>query len=202
MQEFEDIKSLWHNHTVEVKISSGEMLQQVKKEVNSIRTKSLFNIIGMGLSFVAIACLWLFFDFNSWTTHAGITILITAIAVYTFILYRGHRLITETDFTANPHDFLTGLRVYQVSRYNLYNRLFWIYMIALCVGSALFFFEVLSYFSFWKQALVVVLSFGWLIFCSTIVRNIVIKKEKERIALLIEKFERISAQFKEQTHQP
>jgi hypothetical protein len=202
MQEFEDIKSLWHNHTVEVKISSGEMLQQAKKEVNSIRNKSLLNIIGMGLSFIAVACLWLFFDFNSWTTHAGITILITAIAVYTFILYRGHRLISETDFTANPHDFLSELRIYQISRYSLYNRLFWIYMIALCVGSALFFFEVLSYFSFWKQILVVVFSLGWFIFCATILRSIVIKKEKERIALLIEKFERISAQFKEQTHNP
>jgi membrane protein YdbS with pleckstrin-like domain len=202
MQEFEDIKSLWHNHTVEVKISSGEMLQQAKKEVKSIRNKSLLNIIGMGLSFVAVACLWLFFDFNSWTTHAGITILITAIAIYTFILYRGHRLISETDFTANPNDFLSELRVYQISRYILYNRLFWIYMIALCVGSALFFFEVLSYFSFWKQVLVVMLSLGWFIFCSTILRSIVIKKEKERIALLIEKFERISAQFKEKTHNP
>ena len=184
---------------MEVKISSGEMLQQVKKEVNSIRSKSLLNIIGMGFSFVAVACLWVFFDFNSWTTHAGITILITAIAVYTFILYRGHRLISETDVTANPNDFLSELRIYQVSRYSLYNRLFWIYLIALSVGSALFFFEVLAYFSLWKQVLVVVLSFGWLIFCATIVRNLVIKKEKERIALLIEKFERISAQFKEHT---
>jgi len=199
MQEFDDIKSLWHNHPVEVKISSGEMLQQVKKEVNSVRTKSLLNIIGMGFSFVAVACLWLFFDFNSWTTHAGITILITAIAVYTFILYRGHRLISETDFTANPNDFLSELRVYQVSRYSLYNRLFWIYLIALSVGSALFFFEILAYFSLWKQVLVVVLSFGWLIFCATFVRKLVIKKEKERIALLIEKFERISTQFKEHT---
>jgi membrane protein YdbS with pleckstrin-like domain len=200
MQEFEDIKSLWHNHTVEVKISSGEMLQQVKKEVNSIRNKSMLNIVGMGLSFVAIACLWLFFDFHSWTTHVGVTILITAIAVYTFILYRGHRLISETDFTANPNDFLEELRVYQISRYNLYNRLYWIYMIALSLGSAFFFYEILAYFSLWKQVLVVVLSFGWLIFCSTIIRSMVIKKEKERIALLIEKFERISAQFKEQTH--
>ncbi|WP_432707957.1 hypothetical protein [Pedobacter sp.] len=199
MQEFEDIKSIWHNHSVEVKISAGEMLQQAKKEVNNIRNKSLLNIIGMGLSFVAVACLWLFFDFNSWTTHVGITILIIAIAIYTFILYRGHQLISKTDFTANPHDFLNKLRAYQISRYSLYNRLFWIYMIALCVGSALFFFEILSYFSFWKQILVVVLSLAWFIFCSTILRNIVIKKEKERIALLIEKFERISAQFKEQT---
>lgn len=195
MQEFKDIQSLWHSHSVEVNISSAEMLSQAKKEVNGIRTKSLFNIIGMSLSFVAIACLWLFFDFNSWTTHIGITILITAIAVYTYILYRGHRLISKNDFTAHPSEFLSQLKIYQISRYSLYNRLYWIYTIALSLGSALFFYEVLAYFSLWIQVAVVVFTFAWLIFCSTIIRKIVIKREKERIALLIEKFERISTQF-------
>lgn len=200
MQEFDDIQSLWNSHTVEVKISSGEMLAQAKKEVNSMRTKSLLNILGMCLSFVAIACLWLFFSFNSWTTHIGITILITAIAVYTFILYRGHRLISKKDFTAHPNDFLQELKLYQLTQYNLYNNLYWIYTIALSLGTALLFVEILAYFSLWKQLLAIGLTFGWLIFCSTIFRKIVIKKEKERIALLIEKFERISTQFKENEH--
>lgn len=200
MQEFKDIQSLWHSHSVEVNISSDEMLVQAKKEVNSIRTKSLLNLIGMGLSFVTIACLWLFFDFNSWTTHAGITIIITSIAVYTLVLYKGHRLISQNDFTANPNDFLSQLKLYQLSRYSLYNKLYWIYTIALSLGIGLYFYEILSYFSFWKQCLTVILTFGWLIFCSTVFRKTVIKRDKERIALLIEKFERISAQFKETEH--
>ncbi|WP_432714908.1 hypothetical protein [Pedobacter sp.] len=195
MQEFDDIQSLWHSHNVEVKISSGEMLVQAKKEVNSMRNKSLLNILGMCLSLIAMACLWLFFDFNSWTTHVGITILITAIAVYTFILYRGHRLISKNDFTANPNDFLQELKLYQLSRYSLYNSLYWIYTVALSVGTALLFVEILAYFSVWKQVIAIICTFGWLLFCSTIVRKVVVKKEKERIALLIEKFERISGQF-------
>jgi membrane protein YdbS with pleckstrin-like domain len=200
MQEFEDIQSLWQSHSVEVNISSEEMLAQAKKEVNGIRTKSLLNITGMCLSFVALVCLWVFFDFQSWTTHLGITITISAIAVYTFILYRGYRLIAKNDFTAHPNEFLSQLKLYQLNCYNLYNKLFWIYTIALSVGSILYFFEILSYFSFWKQCLAVVLTFGWLIFCSTVLRKAVLKREKERISLLIEKFERISAQFKETGH--
>src|SRR5690606_1548266 len=97
----------------------------------------------------------------------------------------------------HPSDFLEELKGYQLSRYVLYNRLYWIYMVALCLGIGLYFFEILAYFSFWKQMLALGLTFGWLVFCSTIVRKIVIKKEKERIALLIEKFERISSQFGE-----
>jgi len=197
MQEFDHIQSLWDTHKVEVKISSDEMLSQVKKDVGSIRTRSVLNIAGMILSFIAIAALWLFFDFKSWTTHAGLTITITVIAVYTFILYRGHKLIAQNDFTAHPKEFLSSLKNYQLDRFKLYNRLYWIYAVALSFGIVLFFFEMLSYYSFWKQCLIVGLTFGWIFFCSTLVRKTALKRERERISLLIEKFERISKQFKE-----
>ena len=197
MQEFDHIEALWAAHTVDVKISSDEMLKQAKKDVNNIRTKSLLNILGMGFSFLAMACLWLF-DFESWTTHAGITIIVIAIAVYTIILYNNYRIIAKSDFTINPNEFISQLKLYQLNRHRLYNQLYWFYAIALSLGMVLYFFELLAHLSLWQQILFVGLSFGWMIFCATLVRKAVIKKDKERIAVLIEKFERISEQFKEQ----
>ncbi len=197
MQEFDHIEALWAAHTVDVKISSDEMLKQAKKDVNNMRTKSILNIVGMGISIVAVACLWLF-DFQSWTTHAGITILVIAIAVYTVILYNNYRIIAKSDFTINPNQFINQLKLYQLNRHSLYNRLYWFYAIALSLGVVLYFFELSSLLNVWVQIVFVGLSFGWMIFCSTLVRKAVIKKDKERIALLIEKFERISEQFKEQ----
>jgi membrane protein YdbS with pleckstrin-like domain len=197
MQEFDHIQSLWDAHTVEVKISSEEMLAQVKKEVNGIRTKSLLNITGMGLSFLAIASIWLFYDVQNWTTHAGLTIIISAIAIYTFILYRSHKLISRTDFTLHPTAFLENLKQYQLNRFSLYNKLYWIYALALSIGSALYFFEILGRFDVWVQFLVIALTFGWMLFCSALVRKVALKRERERIDLLIEKFGRIGGQFKE-----
>ncbi len=197
MQEFNHIEALWAAHTVDVKISSDEMLKQAKKDVNNMRNKSLLNIFGMGLSFVIVACLWLF-DFESWTTHAGITIIVMAIAVYTIILYNNYRIIAKSDFTINPKEFISQLKLYQINRHNLYNQLYWFYAIALSLGLVLYCFELLTHFNLWLQILFVVLSFGWMIFCATLVRKAAIRKDKERIALLIEKFERISGQFKEQ----
>jgi len=198
MQEFDHIQSLWQSHSVEVKISSDEMLQQAKKEVNAIRNKSLLNIVGMMASFVAIVALWLCFDFNSWTTYAGLTLFLAAIAISTFMLYKSHRLIAKHDFTTEPNEFLSNLKSYQLSRYTLYNKIYWIYAIALSLGTALYFFEILSYFDLWIQSILVLFTFGWIIFCSTFVRKAVIRKEKERIGLLIEKFERIENQLKGQ----
>ncbi|MES2446296.1 MAG: hypothetical protein V4546_03880 [Bacteroidota bacterium] len=196
MQEFDQIEALWAKHTVDVKISADEMLKQVKKDVNGMRTRSLLNLAGMALSIVAMAMLWIFYDVQSWTTHAGISIIIVSIAVYTIILYNQHRLIAKNDFTANPNEFIASLKQYQLNRFALYNRLYWFYAIALSLGMIFYFVEILAHLEFWMQVLAIVVSFGWMIFCSTLVRKAVIKRDKERIALLIEKFERIGGQLK------
>ncbi|HEY0175935.1 MAG TPA: hypothetical protein VGC08_06130 [Pedobacter sp.] len=197
MQEFEHIQSLWQSHSVEVKISSEEMLEQAKKEVNSIRTKSLFNIGGMVLSFAAISTMLLYFDFNSWVTILGIGIIILAIAISIILLYREHRLISRNDFTEHPASFLAKLHEYQLSRYHLYNKLFWFYVAVVSFGLVLFFAETLQHLSTWIQVSIVSFTVLWMTFCATILRRAFMKREKERIDLLIEKFERISSQFNE-----
>ena len=174
------------------------MLEQAKKEVNAIRNKSVFNLAGMLISFIAISSLLVFFDFNSWTTSLGIGIIILAVAIYTVLLYREHRLISRTDFTVHPGAFLTKLHEYQLSRFNLYNRLYWFYVAAVSLGFMLYFFETLAHLHIWVQVSIVLFTIVWMAFCATILRRSYMKKEKERIDLLIEKFERISAQFQEQ----
>ena len=94
--------------------------------------------------------------------------------------------------------FLSKLKIYQLNKFTIYNKLYWFYAIALSLGVVFYFLELSSLLSVWAQIIFIGLSFGWMIFCSTLVRKAVIKKDKERIALLIEKFERISEQFKEQ----
>ena len=195
MQAFDQIQELWQEHEVEVKVSADEMLQQAKKEVNGLKLKSALNIFGMLASFIAIAALWVFFHFESWTTHVGISITIIAIGVYTLILYRDYRLISKTDFTAHPHEYLNNLKTYQLNRYKLYNSLYWFYMIALSLGLIFYFVEILAHFTVVQKVLAVGLTALWILFCSTILRKAVINREKERIALLIEKFERISGQI-------
>lgn len=195
MQAFDQIQELWQKHEVEVKFSADEMLQQAKKEVNGLKLKSALNILGMLVSFIAIAALWIFMHFESWTTHVGISIIIAAIAVYTLILYRDYRLIAKNDFTAHPQEYLNNLKAYQLNRYKLYNSLYWFYAIALSLGIIFYFVEIFAYFNTLQKVAAIVLTFSWMIFCSTILRKAVIKREKERIALLIEKFERISGQI-------
>ncbi|WP_231459831.1 hypothetical protein [Pedobacter sp. Leaf132] len=197
MQAFDQLQELWQKHDVELKVSADEMLQQAKKEVNGLKLKSALNILGMLASFIAIAALWIFFHFESWTTHVGISITIVAIGVYTLILYRDYRLISKTDFTVHPNEYLNNLKTYQLNRYKLYNSLYWFYTVALSLGILFYFIEILAYLSIIQKTLAIALTALWIIFCSTILRKAVIKREKERISLLIEKFERIIMQISE-----
>ncbi|MCZ4222347.1 hypothetical protein [Pedobacter rhodius] len=195
MQAFDQIQELWQKHEVEVKVSADEMLQQAKKEVNGLKLKSTLNILGMTASFLAIAAIWIYYHFESWTTHVGISITMIAIGVYTLILYRDHRLIAKSDYTVHPNEYLRSLKTYQLNRYKLYNSLYWFYVVALSLGLIFYFVEILTHFNTIQKIIAVGLTAIWITFCSTILRKAVIKREKERIALLIEKFERISGQF-------
>jgi Ca2+/Na+ antiporter len=197
MQEFDQIQSLWQSHSVEVKISSDEMLAQSKKEVASIRAKSRLNILGMILSFAALVALLLFAEFESWTTLAGLSIIVILVAVYTYILYNDHKLIAQNDITEHPNAFLNKLKAYQVNKFRLYNKLYWVYIAALSIGVTFYFYEKLVEMSPFLQVILVVFTVIWMVLCATIFRKSYLKGEKERIALLIEKFERISKQFKD-----
>jgi membrane protein YdbS with pleckstrin-like domain len=195
MQAFDQIQELWQKHEVEVKFSADEMLQQAKKEVNGIKLKSSLNILGMVVSFIAIASIWFFIHFQSWTTHVGLIITVITIAVYTLILYRDYRLISKFEVTSNPQEYLKTLKIYQLNRLKLYSNLYWFYVIALSLGITFYFIEVLSYLNTVQKVLSISITFLWIVFCSTFIRKAVIKREKERISLLIEKFERLSKQF-------
>ena len=152
MQEFDHIQSLWQSHSVDVKISSDEMLSQAKKEVAGIRTRSLLNIAGMILSFAAIAALLVFFQFNSWATPVGLCIILISIAISTFILYKDHTIISRNDFTQNPNDFLTQFKKYQLNKFTIYNKLYWFHAIALSLGFIFYFYEMLDNLPIWIQA--------------------------------------------------
>lgn len=195
MQAFDHLQELWQKHQVDVKVSADEMLQQAKKEVNGIKFKSIANIIGMLISFITFASLWLFFDFQSWTTHLGVSLILIAIAASTAILYRDYRLISNTDFTQDPKSFLSNLKTYQLNRFSLYHKLYWFYTIVISLGVLFYFIEITKTLNIVQAVVAILVTVIWIVFCSTMVRRTVIKRERERIELLIEKFERITAQF-------
>ncbi|MET4081845.1 magnesium-transporting ATPase (P-type) [Pedobacter sp. UYP30] len=196
MQAFDELQELWQKHDVEIKFSAEEMLLQAKKEVNAIRSKSLLNILGMAFSFFAFAFAWVYYSYERWTTHVGFAFILIAIFVSTIMLIRDYRLLAKKDFTINPTLFLGKLQRYQKSRFKLYNQMYWLYTVVFTLGFVLAFLETLEQLTDFEKIITLGFSFLWIVFCATVLRKIVLRAEKERIALLIEKFERIGNQLK------
>lgn len=196
MHEFDHIQSLWQSHSPAPGISAEEMLKQAKLEVAAIRKRSLLNIAGMLFSLAAITALLYLYDFKSWTAMLGVGIIILTVAIYTLLLYREHLMLSAQDFTVNPASFIDKLKGYQLSRFQLYTRLYWFYPAAVTLGMILYFTEILQRMAPWTQLLILVTSFCWILFCATTLRRTFLKKEKERLSLLIEKFEKISSQIR------
>jgi hypothetical protein len=171
------------------------MLKQAKKDVSSLRNRSILNVLGMLGSFLGVAVLWLFFDFTSYWTHIGISLILLSILIYTLMLYLNHRTISQKDFTQNPSEFLQSLKSYQIERQNLNDKLYWFYACFLSIGLAMYFIEVLKNFDVLTKSLIILLTFGWIVFSSTFLRKSIVKKDKERIAKLIQQFEKINSQI-------
>lgn len=171
------------------------MLQQAKTEVNYIRKKSTMNLAGMLLSLAALSALLFLYDFNSWTAMFGIGIIVCTVAVYTFLLYREHLILSSQDFTIAPATFIERLRKYQLSRYQLHTRLYWFYPVVVTIGMLLYFAETLKHLDIWVQLTIFLFSMGWMVFCATILRKSFLKREKERLDTLIAKLEKISGQL-------
>ena len=174
------------------------MLAQVKKDLGTIRSRSMLNIAGMTGSFLAFGAILLFFNFSSPTIVPGVSIILLTIAIYTLLLYREHRLISGNDYTVYPDKFLARLHQYQLSRFQLYTRLYWFYTGAISIGLVLCFAGTLEKLELWIQAAFIIFTCLWILFCATVLRRSFMRKEKERIGLLVEKFERLNSQFREQ----
>ncbi len=65
-------------------------------------------------------------------------------AISTLILYKDYRIIRQNDFTEHPGAFLSRLKVYQLNKFTIYNKLYWFYATALSLRCIFYFYEVLN----------------------------------------------------------
>ena len=195
MKDFEHLMSVWQDQPKQDKLSVDEALKQVKKGIGSMSRKLLWNIAGMLFSLTGIFIVMFFFVFKSFTTYLGIAILLVTIIVYVLMMIRDYRLINKRDITINPAEYMQGLKEYQRNRAAVYGWMYYIYVLLITIGLALYFFEVLMNTSAQFKLIAYGLTSAWLIFCTFYLKNRIFKNEEEKLNLMIERLERLQGQF-------
>ncbi|MDB4927245.1 hypothetical protein [Mucilaginibacter sp.] len=195
MKDFDHLMSVWQEQPKKDQLSVDDVLKQVKKGMNSISRKLLWNITSMGISFAGLLVVMLFFVFNSWVTYLGIVIIMVTMILYVMMMIRDYRIISKQDVTINPADYLQDLKVYQKNRAAIYGWLYYLYVILISTGLLLYFFEVLQSASATFKVVAYGLTIAWLMFCTFYLKGRFVKSEQEKLNLMIDRLIRLQNQF-------
>jgi Ca2+/Na+ antiporter len=195
MKDFDHLLMVWQGQPKLEPAAVDEVLKQVKKGMKSLTTNLFWSITGMLLALAGIAMVMLFFVFQSWVTYAGIIIILSTMGIYVMMMIRDYRLINKQDFTINPTEYLESLKEYQKSRATIYGWMYYLYVLLLSAGLALYFYEVLQSASATFKFLAYGLTAAWLLFCTFYLKGRIFASEQEKLNLMIDRLVRLQNQF-------
>ncbi|RKR83459.1 hypothetical protein BDD43_3668 [Mucilaginibacter gracilis] len=195
MKDFEHLMTVWQGQPVKEQLSVDEVLKQVKKGMGSLRFKTLQGIIGISVALAVTAIALLFAVFTSWASYIGLITLIIGMSIYLSLQIGDYRTISSHDPTIDPVKYLDTLKIYQKRRAYLYDKFYYIYAVIITIGVGFYAVEVLEDKPLMVKLVYYSLTAAFIIFCSLFLKDKIIKSEKEKVSLLIEKLERLQEQF-------
>ncbi len=194
MKDFDHLLTVWQGQPVKEQLSVDEVLKQVKKGMGTLSRKLMWGIVAMMVAVVNTLIVLLFLPWSALTT-VGIAIILLTILSYALVMIRDYRLIHQRDVTVNPSDYLQNLKEYKKNRARLFGKLYYLYILSLTVGLALYFLEVLNDASRFGKFAVYSLTILWFLICTFYLKERIAKNEEEKINLIVERLERLKDQF-------
>jgi membrane protein YdbS with pleckstrin-like domain len=195
MKEFEHLMSVWQGQPSADKLSVDEVLKQVKKGIRGITNKLYWGIVAM---IVLIACAFIitfFFAFRSTATTIGILIILVTMVMYLSLIVRHYHILNKHDLTLNPTDYLNTLKEYQKKRSKVIGWFYYVFMLLISTGLALYFIEVLEkaplYFKLITYGSIII----WFLFITLYLKPRMFKNEEEKLNLMIDRLIRLQEQF-------
>src|SRR6201996_5363806 len=195
MKEFEHLVSVWQGQPKPDKLSVDDALKQVKKGIRGITSKLYYGIVAM---IALIACAFIitfFFAFRSPATTVGILIILITMLMYLTLIVRHYHILNRHDLTLNPTDYLHTLKQYQKNRSKTIGWFYYVFMLLISIGLALYFVEVLEdapvYFKIITYGSIII----WFLFITFYLKPRMFKNEEEKLNLMIDRLIRLQEQF-------
>ncbi len=195
MKEFEHLMSVWQGQPKPDKLSVDEALKQVKKGINGITSKLYWGIVGMVALIVCAFIITFFFAFRSPATIIGILIILITMLLYLSLIIRHYHILNKHDLTQNPTEYLNTLKEYQKNRTKVIGWFYYVFMLMISAGLALYFIEVLEnapvYFKLITYGSIII----WFLFITFYLKPRMFKNEEEKLNLMIDRLIRLQEQF-------
>ena len=195
MKEFEHLLSVWQGQPAPDRLSVDEALKQVKKGIRGITSKLYWGIVAMIALIVCAFIITLFFSFRSPATTIGILIILVTMLMYLSFMVRHYHILNKHDLTLNPTDYLNTLKEYQKNRTKVIGWFYYIYMLLISTGLALYFIEVLENAPVYFKLVTYGSTIIWFLFITFYLKPRMFKNEEEKLNLMIDRLIRLQEQF-------
>ena len=195
MKEFEHLMSVWQGQPKPDRLSVDEALKQVKKGIRGITNKLYWGIVGM---IALIACAFIitfFFAFRSPATTIGILIILVTMLLYLSLIIRHYHILNKHDLTQNPTEYLDTLKEYQKNRTKVIGWFYYVFMLMISTGLALYFVEVLENAPTYFKLITYGSTIIWFLFITFYLKPRMFKNEEEKLNLMIDRLIRLQEQF-------
>lgn len=195
MKEFDDLMSVWQGQPKRDRLSVDDALKQVKKGIRGLASKLYWGIVAM-IALIAVAfIITFFFAFRSPATTIGILIILVTMLMYLSLIVRHYHILNKHDITQNPTAYLNTLKEYQKNRAKVTGWFYYIYMMLISAGLALYFVEILEDASTFVKLTIYGSTALWFVFVTLYLRPRMFKNEEEKLNLMIDRLVRLQEQF-------
>ena len=195
MKEFEHLVSVWQGQPAAGKLSVDEALKQVKKGIRGITSKLYWGIVSIIALIVFAFIITFFFAFKSPATTIGILIILVTMLMYLSFMVRHYHILNKHDLTLNPAGYLNTLKEYQKNRTKVIGWFYYIYLLLISIGLALYFMEVLETAPFYFKVVTYGSTITWFLFITFYIKPRMFKSEEEKLNLMIDRLIRLQEQF-------
>ncbi|MFB3389530.1 hypothetical protein [Flavobacterium sp. LAR06] len=189
-----DFKNLWKKQTISQPNIEDLMarLKQFKKA--AVRSLWVTNFLLLATSFF-ILFVWYYYQPQFISTKIGIIITILAMVIYLFTYNKLLGKYKNIETTQTNNEYLQNLILIKKKQQFLQTKMMTFYFIALTTGICLYMYEYASRMTLLGISLTYGLTLFWMIFNWFYIRPKQIKKQKDKINSLIEKFEEVNNQL-------
>ncbi|WP_312769545.1 hypothetical protein [Epilithonimonas sp.] len=175
--------------------------QSIIKKANNYKRKRLLIDIRMLACMLATAAgiivIWNLIDFQMFTTRLGIILILIAIGMYAYLFTQNINVISKINPSTSNQEYLSAIKKLEKQQIYMQTRGISIYYILLGVGFVFYFYE----FALRMSLLGVVLSYGltffWMAVTWFFIRPKQVRKQKEKIADVINSLESLEKGFEE-----
>ena len=195
MKEFEHLMSVWQGQPRPDKLSVDEALKQVKKGIRDITGKLYWGIVAMVALVVCAFIITFFFAFRSPATTTGILIILVAMLMYLSLIVSHYHILNKHDFSQNPTQYLNTLKEYQKNRSKVIGWFYYVFMLLISTGLALYFIEVLETAPLYVKLVTYGSTIIWFLFITFYLKPRMFKNEEEKLNLMIDRLIRLQEQF-------